>query len=291
MLNVMIDGIQVQEKEGNTLLEAARSAGMDSAAVRCLKELTFDAEDPMIFTTGHSYVEINPADDAVSIHRRNIMENKIVSRKLLKRLPLYLSYLKSLPEDSLNISATAMAKALELGHVQVRKDLAKVSETGRCRTGRNRHQLIQDIEAYLDFAEQTGTIVVGSGKLGQVLLDYSGFEKAGFNVMAGFDIAPCGDKTEGGKPIYPMNRLEQFCRYYDVHVGIIAVPEESAQEVCDILIACGIHAIWNFAPVHLQVPKHVLVQNENLAGSLTALRARMKCLMAEDKTEIQEKAI
>ena len=204
------------------------------------------------------------------------MENKIVSRKLLKRLPLYLSYLKSLPEDSPNISATAMAKALELGHVQVRKDLAKVSETGRCRTGRNRRQLIQDIEKYLDFAEQTGTIVIGSGKLGQVLLDYTGFEKAGFNVMAGFDLSPCADKTAGGKPIYPMNRLEQFCRYYHVQVGIIAVPEESAQEACDTLIACGIHAIWNFAPTHIKAPADILVQNENMASSLALLSNHLR---------------
>ena len=76
------------------------------------------------------------------------MEPKPVSRKLLKRLPVYLNYLKNLPEDSPNISATTMARALELGDVQVRKDLGKIS-TGRSRTGRNRHQLMQDIEAYL----------------------------------------------------------------------------------------------------------------------------------------------
>ena len=204
------------------------------------------------------------------------MESKTVSRKLLKRLPLYLNYLKSLPEDFQNVSATAMAKALELGDVQVRKDLAKVSATGRRRTGRNRHQLMQDIEAYLNFAEDTGTVVVGAGKLGRALLDYTGFEKAGFNVMAGFDIEPSVDISEGGKPIYPISRLEPFCRHYDVHIGVIAVPAESAQDVCDNLVSCGVRAIWNFAPVHLQVPDSVIVQSENLAVSLTSLRVQMK---------------
>ena len=204
------------------------------------------------------------------------MQSKTVSRKLLKRLPLYLNYLKSLPEDFQNVSATAMARALELGDVQVRKDLAKVSATGRRRTGRNRHQLMQDIEAYLNFAEETGTIVVGAGKLGRALLDYVGFEEAGFNVMAGFDIDPCADLSAGGKPIYPINRLEHFCRHYNVHIGVIAVPAESAQNVCDCLVSCGISAIWNFAPVHLQVPDSVTVQSENLAVSLTSLRVQMK---------------
>ena len=216
------------------------------------------------------------------------MEPKPVSRKLLKRLPVYLNYLKNLPEDSSNVSATAMAKALALGDVQVRKDLAKVSATGRRRTGRNRHQLMQDIEAYLNFAEETGTIVVGAGKLGRALLDYVGFEETGFNVMAGFDMEPSIDISEGGKPIYPVNRLEHFCRHYDVHIGVIAVPAESAQEVCDSLIACGVRAIWNFAPVHLQVPEYVIVQSENLAVSLTSLRVQMKNRHAALQTNMDQ---
>ena len=203
------------------------------------------------------------------------METVKISKKLLKRLPVYLAHLKSIPEST-NVSATSMAKALNLGDVQVRKDLAKVSDAGRRRTGRSREQLIRDIEEYLDFAAQTGTVIVGAGKLGRALLDYDGFEESGLNIMAGFDLEPCAEHSEGGKPIYPMNRLEHFCRHYDVHIGVITVPAESAQSVCDALVACGITAIWNFAPVHLQVPDYVIVQSENLAVSLSALRVQMK---------------
>jgi len=210
------------------------------------------------------------------------MEPATVSKKILKRLPVYLGYLKSLPESVETVSATAMAKALDLGDVQVRKDLAKVSHVGRRRTGRSRQQLILDIESYLDCASKTGTVVVGAGKLGRALLDYSGFEESGLNVMAGFDQEPRTDRSERGKPIYPMSRLEYFCRCYDVRIGIITVPAESAQKVCDCLVACGIKAIWNFAPTHLKVPDHVLVQSENLAVSLTALRLLMK---EREKTE------
>jgi len=203
------------------------------------------------------------------------VETVKISKKLLKRLPVYLAHLKSLPANS-NVSATSMAKALGLGDVQVRKDLAKVSAAGRRRTGRDRERLIQDIEEYLDFAAETGTIIVGAGKLGRALLDYTGFEESGLNVMAGFDVQPCADRSEIGKPIYPISRLESFCRHYDVHIGIITVPAESAQRVCDTLVTCGITAIWNFAPVHLKVPEYVVVQSENLAVSLTALRMQMK---------------
>ncbi len=204
------------------------------------------------------------------------METTKVSRKLLQRLPIYLNHLKTLPEDSDHISATAIAAAVGLGHVQVRKDLAKVSEGGRCRTGRSREKLIRDIENYLDYVSPTGTVIVGAGNLGQALLDYSGFEESGLNVMAGFDIQPASQETATGKPIYPMTRLESFCRCYNVRIGIIAVPAEQAQSVCDALVAHGIRAIWNFAPVQLRVPDYVTVQSENLAVSLATLRMQMQ---------------
>ena len=205
------------------------------------------------------------------------MESIRVSKKLLNRLPGYLNHLKTLPSESENVSASAIARALGLGEVQVRKDLAKISITGRRRTGRCREQLIRDIEKYLDFAAETGTIIVGTGKLGCALLDYEGFDEAGLNVMAGFDLHPTRDITEGGKRIYPMTRLETFCKRYEVRIGIIAVPAENAQDVCDALVACGVEAIWNFAPVRLRVPDHVVIKSENLALSLTALRIQLKC--------------
>lgn len=204
------------------------------------------------------------------------MKSDIVSRKLIKRLPIYLAYLKSLPESTENISATVMARALDLGDVQVRKDLAKVSQTGRRRTGRNRQQLICEIESFLDCNAKNGTIILGTGKLGQALLDYDGFDEAGLNIMAGFDSDPFAEQTESGKPIHHINQLESFCKCYEVHIGIIAVPEETSQMVCDRLVACGVNAIWNFTRVHLKVPDHVVVQNENLTASLTTLRLLLK---------------
>lgn len=210
------------------------------------------------------------------------MESIKVSKKLLNRLPGYLNHLKSLPQESENVSAASIARALGLGEVQVRKDLAKISSTGRRRTGRCRERLIRDIEEYLDFATETGTIIIGTGKLGSALLDYDGFDEAGLNVMAGFDLQPTREQSEQGKPIYPMTRLETFCKRYEVRIGIIAVPAENAQDVCDSLIACGVEAIWNFAPVRLRVPEHTIVKNENLALSLTALRMELK--RHEDQT-------
>jgi len=212
------------------------------------------------------------------------MGKQKISQTLLKRLPIYLNYLRSLPEDTTTISATAIARALGMGDVQVRKDLAKISDGGRRRTGHFRDRLIQDIEEFLDFANTTGSIVIGAGKLGQALLDYTGFEESGLNILAGFDLHPAGKQTDSGKPIFPMNRLSAFCQCYDVRIGIITVPADQAQAVCDLLVACGIGAIWNFAPIHLHVPSHVLVQNENLAISLSTLRMQLMAMTLREQS-------
>jgi len=191
------------------------------------------------------------------------MEPNKVSKKLLERLLIYLNHLKAMPEQSETVSATVLAKALGLGEVQVRKDLAKISGTGRRRTGRSREQLIRDIERHLELVTQTGTIIVGTGKLSQALLEQDGFAESGLNIMARFDLQPPRDQNDGGKPIYHINRLETFCKYHAVHAGIIAVPPQSAQAVCDCLVACGVRNIWNFASIQLAVPEYVVVRHEH----------------------------
>ena len=204
------------------------------------------------------------------------MKPDVVSKRTVNRLPLYLAYLKSLPESAENISATSIANALGFGDVQVRKDLAKISHTGRRKTGRNRMKLIREIEAFLDCTANSGVIIVGAGQLGQALLEYDRFEEAGLNVMAGFDSLPTVAQTKSGKPIYHLNQLEAFCKSYEVHIGVITVPDEITQMVCDRLVACGVNAIWNFTRTHLKVPSNVVVQNENLAVSLTTLTLQLK---------------
>ena len=212
------------------------------------------------------------------------MENKKISKFVLKRLPGYLSYLKSLPEDApAHISATTLANALGMGQVQVRKDLAMVSDGGRPKIGYLREALIDDIEQFLGYDNTTDAVLIGAGKLGQALMGYQGFDDYGLNILAGFDAKPAVEKTEEGKPIYPMDKMEAFCAANQVLMGIITVPSEHAQSVCDQMIKSGIKAIWNFAPVHLDVPQGILVQNQNMATSLAVLSVHLQAQMKEKK--------
>ena len=212
------------------------------------------------------------------------MERKEISKAVLKRLPGYLSYLKSIPPETCTyISATALANALGMGEVQVRKDLAMVSDGGRPKIGYQLKGLIEDISQFLGYDNTTDAILVGAGKLGQALLGYSGFDAYGLNILAAFDVKPFAERTEEGKPVYSMEELESFCRSRNVLMGIITVPAAYAQQVCDQMIACGIQAIWNFAPTHLGVPESILVQNQNMATSLAVLSMHLQAQIKEKK--------
>ena len=212
------------------------------------------------------------------------MEQKKISKFVLKRLPGYLDYLKSLPEDApAHISATTLANALGMGQVQVRKDLAMVSDGGRPKIGYLRAALIDDIEQFLGYDNTTDAVLIGAGKLGQALMGYKGFDEYGLNILAAFDAHPKQDHTDEGKPIYPVTQLGEFLREHKVLMGIITVPAEYAQGVADQLIAGGIKAIWNFAPTHLEVPGNILVQYENMATSLAVLSVHLQAQIKEEK--------
>ena len=206
-----------------------------------------------------------------------------VSRATMGRIPTYLKYLKSASHISENISATALAKQLGLGEVQVRKDLSSVSGAGRPKTGYNIKELIDTLEKFLYTDKNNNVVLVGAGKLGRALLDYRGFEDYGLKISAAFDIKyKDADMSKLGKPILPMESLDEFCKENNVRIGIITVPAEHAQEVCDRLIDDGIRAIWCFAPCTLNVPDEVTVQYENMALSLAYLNKKIDFQQKDD---------
>lgn len=197
-----------------------------------------------------------------------------ISRKTLERLPVYYHYLEGkLGEGTETIASPAIASELQLSEVSVRKDLAIVAKSaGKPKTGYIIKDLIGDIEEFLGYNNTNQAVLVGAGSLGKALLSYSGFEKYGVEIVMAFDSDKRKADTKiGGKLVLPMEKLENLCQRMNIHIGIITVPDKYAQEVCGRLVEGGVKAIWNFAQVHLTVPDHVLVQNENMAVSLAAL--------------------
>lgn len=195
-----------------------------------------------------------------------------MTKQTLERLPQYLNCLKALPADTVNISATSIAASLGLNHVQVRKDLAQISTAGRPKVGYLKTELVRDIENALGYNDANDAVLVGAGNLGGALMKYEGFKKYGLNIVAGFDTNPV---VIDGKKVFHMDRLENLCRRLKVRLAIITTPASCAQEVCDRLISCGIMAVWNFAPIHLNVPGDIIVQQENMSASLAILSRRL----------------
>ena len=204
------------------------------------------------------------------------MSSSSVTKATLGRVPHYLKFLKELPDDGFEyISATHIARELELGEVQVRKDLNAISGAGKPKLGYVTEELIQKLEDCLGCNRMTSAVLVGAGKLGKALLDYSGFEKFGVKIIAAFDSNETALSLSGKVEILPISQFEQFCKEHNVKLGIITVGEGSAQTVCDQMTESGITAIWNFAPCKLTVPEGTLVQNENLALSLAHLNNQL----------------
>lgn len=206
------------------------------------------------------------------------MINRSISKQTLLRLPLYLNYMKQLGADMPeHISATTISEALRLNHVVVRKDLAAVSSAGKPKVGYVTRDLIAQLEEFLGYNDVDDAVIVGAGKLGKALLAYNGFSACGMNILAAFDIDEdliCEDYY--GKQILPMDKLMDLCQRLKIRIGIITVPAETAQAICNLLIKSGVCAIWNFAPVHLDVPEGIIVHNENLAASLALLSKELR---------------
>ncbi len=213
------------------------------------------------------------------------MSKSGISNQALKRLPIYLNYLKGLPQRPAHVSATAIAGALSLNEVQVRKDLALASRWGRPKVGYPTELLIEDIERFLGYDETNAAVLVGVGNLGKALLSYKGFAQRGLDIVAGFDIQAGTDTPPvGGKQVLPMETLDEVSRRMKILIGIIAVPDKAAQPVCDQLVQAGVRAIWNFAPVALRVPPDVLVQNESMVSSLAVLSRRLSEKLSEEES-------
>ena len=206
------------------------------------------------------------------------MPSRCVSKQTLQRLPTYLSFLRTRSEDaSKYVSATAIADALGMNQVVVRKDLASISTSGRPKVGYVREDLIQELERFLGYDNADDAILLGAAKLGRALLSFDGFPQFFLNILAAFATVPAAANTRvGDKMVLPLEKLPDLCRRTKVRIGIITVPGEHAQQVCDLLIQSGILAIWNFANVHLEVPPGILVQNENMAVSLAILSNHLK---------------
>lgn len=196
-----------------------------------------------------------------------------IPRKAIYRLSLYLRCLQRLKSNGIRtVSSEALAHAAGVKSTQLRKDLTYFGQFGTRGLGYDVGQLAQMITDLLGTNSLQPVILVGLGNLGLALLSYRGFEPEGFEITAAFDLDVNRKRDKKvSQPVHRMDKLSEFVRVRRIKMAILTVPATAAQAVTNALVQAGITGILNFAPIVLQVPEEVMVNNVNLAIELENL--------------------
>ena len=201
-----------------------------------------------------------------------VKENRKIPPATVKRLPLYLQCLDQIDSDSIGISSKNLADLAKVNDAQVRRDLSYLGTLGTRGVGYDIKTLRNQLQLELGLVEGWSAVIVGVGNLGSALAHYGGFKDKGFGVVGLFDDDPKKINSQvAGLVVTPLNKMEEYCKKYNVAIGIIATPGEYAQSVADQLIDCGVRSILNFAPVLLKNVKDVQIRSVDLSQELQIL--------------------
>ncbi len=201
------------------------------------------------------------------------MEERQISKAVIKRLPRYYRYLGEILDSGMErISSGELSSRMKVTASQIRQDLNHFGGFGQQGYGYNVKYLHEEIGKILGLDQTHNMIVVGGGNMGHALANYASFEKNGFKIKGIFDVNPdlIGKEIRGIR-IYPTSKLSEFIKKEDIEIAALTLPKAAAPEMADILASCGIKAIWNFAHTDLNVPKGVVVENVHLFDSLMRL--------------------
>lgn len=198
----------------------------------------------------------------------------------VRRLSLYLRQLELfVGAGRQKISSKQLGTALRLSDAQVRKDLAYFGQFGHPGIGYRVPELIQRLRRILGTDKLSKVLVVGVGNLGRALLSFRGFAKHGFEVVAAFDCDPAkfGEEVPlgSGVRVQSMNELSKVVRHQCIRLGVLTVPALAAQSAAEDMVAAGVRAILNFAPVTLQLKPDISVTSVDLGVHLEQLAFRM----------------
>lgn len=206
------------------------------------------------------------------------MASKNISMAVIRRLPKYHRYLGDLLDrDIQRISSKELSDIIGFTASQIRQDLNNFGGFGQQGYGYNVEALYTEIGKILGLDRTYNAILIGAGNLGQAIANYSGFRKAGFEIKALFDANPrmIGLKIREFE-ILDSETVESFIENHEIDIAILCIPKNGAQEIVNRIVNAGVKGIWNFAPLDLEVPSDVIVENVNLTESLFTLSYLMK---------------
>ena len=181
---------------------------------------------------------------------------------VINRLPLYARALSTLAASGATVvSSQTLGEQLDVTPAQIRKDLSYFGRFGKQGRGYNVGDLLDRLRSILGLDRTWNVCVVGIGRLGHAILEYDGFVQQGFHTVVAFDASPAVAGTDiQGIRVHPMDELEGYLAREEVDIAVVAVPAEAAQEVVDRLVASGVQAILNYAPISAHVPEGVSIR-------------------------------
>ncbi len=204
------------------------------------------------------------------------MEERQISKAVIKRLPRYYRYLGEILNSGVErISSGELSSKMQVTASQIRQDLNNFGGFGQQGYGYNVKYLYDEIGKILGVNQKHSMIIIGGGNFGHALANYD-FEKNGFVTKAIFDVRPeLAGMTVRGVPVLMMDQLECYVRREQIEIAVLTLPKSRVAEVADRLVKCGIKALWNFAHLDLDVPPGVVVENVHLVDSLMQLSYRI----------------
>jgi redox-sensing transcriptional repressor len=196
-----------------------------------------------------------------------------IAESTVRRLSLYLRFLEEFEaQGASTISSAALATRGGTTSAQVRKDLSFFGSFGKRGMGYAVPALKAQLQEILGLDRRYRVVVVGAGKIGSALVQYHGFRDRGFDLVAIYDDDPQKiGRSWNGMSVRDIAQLERDLKHDPADIAAVVTPAEAAQAVADRLVASGVTAILNFAPVQLQVPERVAVKTVNLVLELEAL--------------------
>ena len=216
-------------------------------------------------------------------HLRSTIEFH-VPEPTLRRLPWYLAFAKlALQQGESFLSSTRIAKSIAVDPSMVAKDLSFVKISGRTRVGYDVNELVAVLEHFLGFTDSHQAYLFGVGNLGGALMHDNGLQQFGMEIKAGFDVRQELTGTSINHiPIHHIDKFAELQQQTGIHIGILTVPVDKAQDVSDIMVKGGIKAIWNFTPYRIVVPENVIVQNTSIYAHLAVMYNRLNALKELD---------
>ena len=164
------------------------------------------------------------------------------SLPVIKRLPKYYRYLRTLKNDGItSISSRELAAQMGTTASQVRQDFNCIGDVN------GRQGMGYSVENLLSILEH---LLFGNGEVG---------------------------KEINGIQILHIDELEAFCAEHHPEVAVLCLPRSGAEEISGRLVALGIQGFWNFSHYDLSVPyPDVVVENVHLGDSLMSLGYRLR---------------